>query len=124
MKVWAMIGTGLLFAALIAALLVTRTTLAETKRDRDEAQLKLSVSNASIGTMQREIASMVAEQKALANSDLNRMNASRQAIQIADAVARVRGATIDKLNKSATIIRGNDPTGQCEASVELLGAWQ
>lgn len=123
-KLIAFIGTGFIFAALIAALLITRTTLAETKRERDAAHLKLSVSNASIGTMEGVIKRMVAEQKALANSDANRMNASRQTLQIVAAVAKVREAAINKLNASAEIIRPVDETGQCNVSQAFMENWQ
>lgn len=123
LKLWAYIGTGLLIAALFTALLITRTTLAETKRDRDEAQLKLSVSNASIRTMQGEVKRMVAEQKALANSDLNRINASRQKLQYIDAVANVRQAAINNLNASALAMRPADPEGQCNVSAAFMENW-
>lgn len=123
MKVWAMIGAGAIIAALVVALLITRNTLSETKRDRDEYALKLSVSNASINTMEREIKRMVAEQKALAESDANRINSSRQIIKMADAVAKVREAAIDKLNASAEMIRPADTTGQCMVSEALKEQW-
>jgi hypothetical protein len=118
-----LIGTGFLVLLLVGALLATRATLSETKRQRDEAELKLSVSNASLNSIQKEMARMVAEQKALANSDANRINASRQSIQIVNAVAKVREAAIDKLNASAGLIRSEDTAGKCDASATLLGEW-
>jgi hypothetical protein len=124
LKLWAYIGTAAIIGLLIIALLATRGALSDAKHERDQATLKLSVSNASIGTLQRSIAKMVAEQKALANSDANRMNAARQRIDFVDAVANVRQAAIDKLNASAKIIRPVDATGQCSVSDSFKGEWQ
>lgn len=124
LKLWGLIGTLAVIALLVAALLATRGRLADVKHERDQATLKLSVSNASIGTLESSIAKMVAEQKALANSDANRINASRQKLDYIHAVENVRQAAIDRLNTSAAMIRPVDATGQCTVSDTFKGEWQ
>lgn len=124
LRLYAAIGMAALFAVLLVALLATRGRLSDVKHERDEYALKLSVSNASIGTLEGAVARMAADQKALANDDANRVNATRQKLEYIEAVADIRQAAIDRLEASAQALRPVDATGQCSASDALKGDWQ
>jgi hypothetical protein len=125
LKLWAYIGTAAIIGLLIIALLATRGALSDAKHERDQATLKLSVSNASIGTLEGALKRMSDETKALANSDANRINASRQAIQLADAASQVREAARQRLLQSAEMIRpvGIGGSEECAVSSAVEAAW-
>lgn len=122
-QVWAAIGAGLIILALVAGLLATRSTLYKTRLERDNYATKLSVSNGSIRRLEESLKKVTEQQAALANSDANRFNASRQAIQIADAAAAVRSASIQRLRQSAEVIRGEAPGEQCAVSAAVDRVW-
>lgn len=122
-RAWAAIGVGVLVLALVAGLLVTRDRLSDTKRERDAVALKLSVSNGSVDRLEKEMNKVREVQMALANEDANRITASRQAIQLADAAAAVRSASIDKLHHSAEMIRGPTQEEQCSVSDAVNRVW-
>lgn len=127
-RTWALLGTGLAILGLAAALLLTRATLSEAKAERDIAVARLGVSNASIETCALELDKATAQQVALANSDANRIAASRQAIELAQAAQEARQAAIDRLRASAATIAGTASTSavaaSCEASPTLLADWE
>lgn len=123
LRTWAMIGAGAVIALLLIALLATRGTLSEVKHERDAAVMKLSVSNSSIETLARETDRMKRETMALADSDALRRTASRQAVLMAEAAAKVRQAAISRLEQSAARMMGEPVVEQCKASETLLGEW-
>lgn len=122
-RAWSMIGTGLFIAALLVALFATRATLADEKREHAQALTAHSVTRGSLARVEKELARMVAEQKALANGDANRISASRQVLQMAESAARLRQAVIDRLEHSAEIMMGEPAVEHCKASDTLLGDW-
>lgn len=106
---------------LTIALLATRGTLADTKRERDLATIKLSVSNASIDRLQTALRRVTVQQMDLAADDAARVQASRQAAQLAEAAAKVRQAAIDRLMASAGTIA---PGKECEPSDTVQELWK
>lgn len=113
--------------ALAIALVVTRGTLAEAKAERDIAGAKLAVSNASIGRLTGELDRALKEQQALASGDADRVRASRQALQLADAASAVRQAAIDRLRASAAATRPDTSRAplpaSCQVSESVMENW-
>ncbi len=127
-KLWGLIGTGLLIAALLIALFATRATLSSVKAQRDVTSAKLSVSNASIGRLSGELERATAEQVALASNDAERAKAAQQALQMAEAAEKVRQAAIDRLMASAGVVRPAVKTeelpDECRVSQAVEGVWE
>lgn len=126
-KLWGILGAGLLVVALIVGLLATRAKLAERTGERDTAEVKLAVSNASIGRLTADMARMAAEQQQLATDDAARKQASRDAMKVIDAASEVRQAAIDKLMASAEAIRPAPAVATppaCEVSQAVAEVWK
>ncbi len=125
MKLYGLLGTGLLIAVLLFA---TRATLSSVKAERDVTIAKLSVSNASLGRLSGELERVTAEQVSLASNDAERLRAAQQALQMAEAAEKVRQAAIDKLMASAGVVRQMVKTEElpeeCRVSVAVAGVWQ
>lgn len=121
---WTYIGLGVLLALAVIALLVTRASLNDCRRETAALNGKLAVSNASIGTLTAEIDRMRAEQVALANDDANRIAASRQAIEMARAAEKWREGVIANLEASAVAVKTENAVETCEASEAVKAVWQ
>ena len=115
-------GIGLAFLLLLAALLSTRATLADTRHDLSLAEAKLSVSNSSIATLQAELKRALIEQQGLATNDAQRAQASREAMKLAEAASEYRKAAIERLQASAGILRPT-PAADCQVSDAVSAAW-
>ena len=105
---------------LAAALLTTRATLARVKVQRDAAAMKLVVTTASLDRLSAEMNRVMAEQRALADGDRARMNASRDTLDIAEVSARARRGVIDRLNRSAAAPAPPD----CRPSAAVREVWK
>ncbi len=121
LRMWGLIGSGFAILVLVIALMATRATLESVKRERDLAETKLKVSNASISSLEGEIDKALAQQIDLANSDRNRINASKQTLELIDIAEAARQSIIDRLRVSATVERA--PSETCEPSEEVIKAW-
>lgn len=127
-KLWAAIGAGLIIIALVVALLATRETLAARTAARDVANAKLAVSNASVGRLSAELGKALAQQQALAQDDEARVQASREAMKVAEAASAVRQAAIDRLMASAGSVKPQPavevtPAG-CQVSEAVEAVWK
>lgn len=123
-KLLAFIGNCAVIAALLIGLLATRATLADEKRETARAEAHLSISNSSVERLEGQITRMTAEAHELSTSDAARMEASRQALKIAEAASKVREAVIIRLEKSAAAMMDKPMPDTCEASSELLSQWK
>lgn len=122
-KLYAFIGNCAIIVALVIGLLATRSTLADVKHERAMTEARLAVSNSSIERLEQRWKRKLDEERRLASDDAARIAASKQAVQMANAVAKVRQAAIDRLNQSAVEMAQLSVEGQCEASPELLKEW-
>lgn len=120
LRAWPYIAAGTLAVGLVVALLLTRATLSEAKGERDMAEAKLAISNASIAALEGKLTAVLAEQQMLEHNDAARMQASRQSLKMVEAAGKVRQVAIDRLLQSAAMA---PPSVSCEASSELLENW-
>jgi hypothetical protein len=121
-RMWLALGVGALILALVAALLVTRATLADAKRELATADAKLAVSNQSIDVLEKELRRVMSDQRQLEQGDATRMRASKEALAVADAASKVRLAAIERLQASAEVLRPT-PAAECEFSPAVLENW-
>lgn len=114
--------------ALAIALIVTRGTLAGAKADRDIANAKLAVSNASIDRLTGELERVMREQQALSQGDAERTRAARQALELVNAASAVRQAAIDRLRASAATMRPETSQvplpASCQVSEAVAEVWK
>lgn len=125
-KVWAAIGAAGLAAALVIALLATRATLADEKRERALAESKLTISNGSVARLEDALAKVTEDQRALSAGDASRIKASREVVALVDAASQARQAMTDKLLASAAANTGATSAivpAECTVSPAVLEAW-
>lgn len=120
LRVWASAIAGGVLVILVISLLVTRAALADCRDERAAVQTELAFSNASIGTLEEALDRVYAEQANLSAADSARIDASREALEMARAAERWREAAIERLNESAESLK----TEKCEASPAVIAVWK
>lgn len=121
LRAWGAIGVGVIIILLVGLCLRLDGLRAGYKAERDVAVIKLETTAASVDRLARELARVKAEQQALSAGDQQRITASRETLQLAEAASKVRQAAIEKLLASAGIIR---PEDRCEVSDAVKELWK
>lgn len=120
-RAWGAIGALVVVVALFAWAMRLDGLRAEYMGQRDVAVMKLEATAASTNRLAGELARAKAEQERLALDDADRIKASRETLELAEAASKVRQAAIDRLRASATRIQ----TGEsCEPSDAVKELWK
>jgi cysteinyl-tRNA synthetase len=118
---WGFMGCALALLLVIGWALRLDGLRASYKAQRDTATTKLETTASSVDRLTAELKRVRDEQQALAVSDAQRKQASRETLAVIEAASKLRRASIESLNNSAKKVRKDD---DCAISDAVREVWK